>query len=193
MTIGDPKIFAIESEIFEAYENLGFFGLGFFVLHVNSHQYGVREENATMLGCALSEAQERLYDRGKHIAPFAYGNSAKNIIQGLREARYDPFPKRELIWGLSLDEINNIVGSSKCYWDTRCDEAFDDGSLILQFDIKEKVRLIANKTSNSLSKMPEEHEFLQDLIIDSPMFYGILEEWIYRIKKQWNDMTKKEP
>ena len=51
MIIGDPKVFAIESCISIAYEELGARALGFFVIHIGGRCYGVREPDATWLAC----------------------------------------------------------------------------------------------------------------------------------------------
>jgi hypothetical protein len=60
MMIGNPGIFAIESEISRAYERLGLRALGFFVLHVGGRRYGVYEPEATMLANSFDDVQERI-------------------------------------------------------------------------------------------------------------------------------------
>lgn len=42
MTIGDPAVFAVESQITSAYERLSLRALGLFVIHIQGQTYGVR-------------------------------------------------------------------------------------------------------------------------------------------------------
>ena len=68
MIVGDTQVFAIESEITEAYASLGLRALGFFVIHVGGSRYGVYDPNATMGDAISSFACELVrtgQDRGR--------------------------------------------------------------------------------------------------------------------------------
>lgn len=60
MIIGNPSIFAIESTITRAYERQSLRALGFFVIHVRGHCYGVRSPDSTFLACSYDEVLRRL-------------------------------------------------------------------------------------------------------------------------------------
>jgi hypothetical protein len=58
MIVGDPSVFAIESEITRAYERLSFRALGYFVIYVCGRSYGVRAPDATMLACSFDAVEK---------------------------------------------------------------------------------------------------------------------------------------
>ena len=190
MIVGDINTFAIESEIYKAYKNLGFRALGFFVVYIKSHQYGIREENATLLACAYDETKRRLQNRGKHIAPFIAGRCGGDIIDSIMEAVYDPAPKRDTIWGMPLETLGNIVDASQCEWHRCCDEAFDDGSCLLQFDVGDTVRLIANLPPKSSTNLKHDPKTLQDITIEATVFYNTLNVWLQKFEAEWEASPK---
>lgn len=49
MVVGNPKEFAIESEISEIYPRLSLRALGFFAMHIKGRIYGICEPDATLL------------------------------------------------------------------------------------------------------------------------------------------------
>ena len=53
MIIGDPAIFAIESEITRAYKRLSLRAMGFFLIHVSGRTYGQSSPDSTMLACSF--------------------------------------------------------------------------------------------------------------------------------------------
>jgi hypothetical protein len=55
MLIGDPRSFAVESEISRAYLRLSSRALGYFVIHINGKSYGVKTADATMLAGSFDE------------------------------------------------------------------------------------------------------------------------------------------
>src|ERR1700677_668580 len=65
MMFGHPSIFAIESAVTEAYEQLSLRALGFFVIYVGGHSYGLRSPGSTMLACSFDAVRRRIADRGK--------------------------------------------------------------------------------------------------------------------------------
>jgi hypothetical protein len=58
MMVGDKTVFAIESSIAQAYESEHFKALGFFVVYVQGHRYGIRNPEATMMGASHGEGAQ---------------------------------------------------------------------------------------------------------------------------------------
>lgn len=77
--------------------------------------------------------------------------------------------------------------SNRIMWVPDGDEAFDDGSYILQFDVQDQVRLIAFRSG-------------QDCLYDSPSltemwlaldhFYDVLERWRTFFEAEWASLPK---
>src|SRR5882762_10341514 len=55
MTAGQTSIFAVESEITQAFERPSLRGLGFFVIHIMGRCYGIKYPDATMLANSFDE------------------------------------------------------------------------------------------------------------------------------------------
>jgi hypothetical protein len=110
MIVGDPRIFAIESEITAAYERINFRALGYFMIHIGGRQFGVYKPDATMLACSYGEVGNRLAARGKHTALFAAEQTAGDIAHAFRNARYSDEQKASY-FGIPLDKDRR---SNKC-------------------------------------------------------------------------------
>jgi hypothetical protein len=67
------------------------------------------------------------------------------------------------------------------------DEAFEDGSYVLQFDVKNRVRLIAFKSDHSYSYDPGT---LSDVWLAAEEFYGILKQWRDSFDSEWVSAPK---
>jgi len=183
MIIGDPARFALESRITTAYSKPGLRALGLFVIHICGKRYGVYEPDATMLACSLDEVRERISWRGRHTTPFSHEQDAGKIADAYRRAVYAPHQEKETFFGLPHAEFRALIYQSKLVWAPDGDEAFDDGSFVLQLDKEEHVRLIGFKTKQE----GYEHEpsTLADVWIDANEFYRILEEWSSAFEKEW--------
>ena len=146
MIVGDRSIFAIESGITQAFRNPSLRALGFFVIHVGGRRYGVYSSDATMLANSFDEVEKRLADRGRHTAPFATEADAGEIADAFRRAIYAE-ERKDTYFGIPLGEFCNRFSreSNDLVWAPDGDEAFDDGSYVLQFDVQDRVRLIAFK------------------------------------------------
>jgi hypothetical protein len=145
MIIGNKQRLAIESKATVFYERLSFLGLGCFVLHIGNKTYGRTEPDATMLACSFDEVERRIRNRGRHTAPFAEEPDGGIIANAFRDAAYDPNPELEdhRFLGMSQDQLRDCFYAQNLVWAPDGDEAFDDGSYVLQFDIGHRVRLIA--------------------------------------------------
>lgn len=188
MIIGDPSTFAIESHITVAYERLGFRGLGYFVIHIGGLAYGVREPDATLLACSLDEIDKRLASEGRHIAPFSKEPDSDSIADAFRSAIYGEC-QDESFFGLPVDEFQQYFSRDTVdlMWAPDGDQAFDDGSYILQFDIENKVRLISFKCNEDGKRI---RETMRDIWLTQSRYYGVLKDWRNAFYKSWQSMAK---
>lgn len=183
MIIGNPASFAIESSILQAYERPGFRALGFFVIHVCGVCYGVRDKDATMLACSFSEVNRRLSARGTHVAKFAADLPSGAIADALRIAVYGA-PK-----SIAIPEhvYKSFVTNNELVWAPDGDAAFDDRSYVLQFDVDDRVRLIAFRPKEDGLHDPAT---LSELWVASDAFYNILKSWLHEFHSEWSQLPK---
>lgn len=182
MIIGNPEIFAIESEITEAYEQPSFRGIGSFVIHVAGRIYGGKDPDATMLACSFGEVGRRLAERGSHNPPFPIDASAGEIAYAFRRASYTVCDESERFFGIAFPQFGEAVIANRLTWAPDGDEAFDDGSYVLQIETQEKVRLIAYVSTPDNLYDPAT---LRDVWLSSDDFYDILQEWRDRFEAEW--------
>jgi hypothetical protein len=190
--VGDPTVIAIESEITEAYESLTFLALGFFLLHIGGHSYGRRSPDSTMLGCSFGAVEKRIVERGRHIASFAAEADAGEIADAFRNAIYAE-QRKESYFGIPLDDFCSLFadGANDCMWAPDGDEAFDDSSYVLQFDVGEHVRIIAFKTDRTCcEECRHDPETLCDVWLAADEFYGILKKWRDAFLAEWRAAAK---
>lgn len=187
MIVGDPKIFAIESEITEAYAQLGFRALGYFVIHLHGFRYGVYEHDATFLACSLDEVERRIANRGTHAIPMIQDSDARQIADAYWNVIYGEGP-RAIYFGVPSVEFNDLVVSSRIDWAPDGDAAFDDGGYVLQFDIAETVRLIGFRSIVG----GVDASTLTDVQLSADQFYGVLSEWRDAFLAAWEFAPKCE-
>jgi hypothetical protein len=188
MVIGNPSVFAIESEIAQAYQRLSQRALGFFVVHVGGRRFGICESHATMLGCSFDAVQRRIARRGTHTAAFATEPDAGKIADAFRNAVYAE-DRDEDYFGIPRAEFRKLFnqGSSDLMWAPDGDEAFDDGSYVLQFDVEDRVRLIAFKSCDGYIHDPVA---LSDVWLPADDFYRVLQRWQEAFDSEWAVMPK---
>lgn len=173
MIVGDHRIFAIESGITEAVESLSQLALGYFVIHAGGRAFGVRQPEASMLGCSFNEVERRLQRRGTHAPPIPFDVPATEVATAYLDAFYRDDARTDY-FGLSQDQFVDALQSSGAIWAPDGDEAFDDGSHILQFDVDARVRIIAFLNTE------EPDEFRRTVIeewMDADLFYAIVSGW----------------
>ena len=187
MIVGNPTIFAIESEITKAYERPSFRALGYFVIHVSGRCYGVKEPDATLLAVSFDEVGRRIDGRGSHESPFPMDAKAKEIAHAFRVACYGNWDEKGQFFGMSAREFDKAINAKRLMWAPDGDEAFDDGSYVLQFEDQSMVRLVAFASSpDSLY----DTDTLRDVWLSNVEFYEILHQWRDRIRAEWEGHPK---
>ena len=138
-----------------------------------------------MLACSVDEVQKRIADRGRHVAPFASEPDAGRIADAFRKAIYGEDEDREGRYlGIPFAEFIGYFDreSADVMWAPDGDEAFDDGSYVLQFDGPDHVRVIAFK-----SREGNVHDAatLSDVWLPADDFYGVLARWRQAFEHEW--------
>jgi hypothetical protein len=182
--------FTAQSEITHAYERLSLRALGFFVIHVMDRCYGVNSADATMLANSFDTVCRRIVERGRYNATFALDPDAGKIASSVSRAIYCEPDENELFFGMTKPQFTDIIYSNDLLWAPDGDEAFDDGSYVLQFDVGEKVRLIAFRRAINPIYDPES---LRDAWLAADDFYGILQNWCDVFKAEWTSLPKINP
>ena len=188
MIVGDKSRFAIESEITKAYVHPGVRALGLFLIHAAGRCYGVRAPDATLLACSFDAIANRITRRGNHTAPFAAEPDAAKIADAFRDVVYAPDQEGKVFFGIPQPEFYGHFDSGRLVWATDGDEAFDDGSYVLQFDVADRVRLIAFRScSEGYHHAPGT---LSDVWLEAGEFYQILEKWRAAFEAEWASAPK---
>ena len=185
MIVGNPDVFAIESEIAYAVEKRSQRALGYFVIHIGGRCYGVKAWGATMLGVAFSEVAKRIADRGSHEAGVLSTASADKIATAYRLAVYSDDAQDKRFFGMSARGFRDIFSSNHLEWIG--DEEFDDSSYIFQFDVENRVRLIGFRSAETSLV---DAGSLRDVWIEADDFYGMLQEWRRRFEEEWMSLSK---
>lgn len=187
MIIGEPSVFAVESSITEAYEELYLRALGFFVIYVDGLFYGRRSANSTMLARSFDEVGNRIAMRGSHVVPFVAETDAGRIATAFRNAIYGEEQKASY-FDIPLSQFMGMIYSKRIVWAPDGDEAFDDGSYVLQFDVQDQVRLIAFKT---VTCHPYDLATIREICLPADEFYGLLQRWHGAFENEWASLPKR--
>ena len=187
MIVGNPTVFAIESKISQAYERLSLRGIGYFTIHVRGQNYGLRSPESTMLACSFDAVGRRIADRGRHSAPFSSELDAGKIADAVRHALYAEERDGEVFLGMPQQQFSELIYSKQLIWAPDGDEAFDDRSYVLHFDVGDSVRLIAFKCGNRFAHDPAT---LRDLWVSADEFYRVLQDWRESFEIEWRSLPK---
>jgi hypothetical protein len=185
LIIGNPSSLAIESSIMRAYQRLSFRALGFLIIYVGGRCYGRRSPDSTMLACSYDEIERRIATRGGHTAPFANDSDAGKIADAFRNAFYAERQK-ESYFGIPLTEFADVIQSNRIVWAPDGEEGFDDGSYVLQFDVRDRVRLIAFKSQGH----GYDPATLSDVWLSGDDFYNVLQQWHDAFEAEWESTPK---
>lgn len=188
MLVGDSKLFAIESGITKAYERLSFRALGYFVIHIAGQRYGVLAPDATMLACSFDEVERRIARRGLHTAPFASQIDGGKIADAYRDAIYAPDQEAKRFFGITQPEFRELIYSNHLAWAPDGDEAFDDWSHVLQFDLGNRVRLIGFRSLDE--GYHHDPSTLADVWLSADAFYKTLQQWRDSFDAEWRGSTR---
>jgi hypothetical protein len=186
LIVGSPAVLAIESSITRAYERLSFRALGFFVIYVGGHCYGRLSPDSTMLACSYDEVERRIAGRGNHTVPFATESDAGKIADAFRNALYAE-TQQESYFGVPLSDFRDLIRLKRIVWAPDGDEAFADRSYVLQFDIRDRVRLIAFKCGEGYRHDPTT---LSDIWLAADDFYDVLQGWHDAFEAEWASTSK---
>lgn len=185
MIVGDPSLFAIESDVSEAYSQLSLLASGYFTVVIKGFRYGVQERDATTLACSLVEIQRRIRERGKHVGPYFDSLPAATIVEWFRGLYYTDLPQYH--HADTIVPLYNSLFTRHIAWAPNGDSAFDDGSHVLQFDVADTARLIAFK---SVCDGLYDPATLNEVFVSSNAFYSVLSEWTTQLLSQWASMPK---
>jgi len=180
MLIGEPEVFAIESFVNKVYPSTSFLALGYFSIYISSGVYGVRLPEASMLGCSFNSVQRRIEQRGLHLLPSVSNSEASVISEFVQNAIYSENPYDRVL-DMSREEFMESLCKREILWAPDGDEAFDDGSHILQIDEGDKVRLIAFVNDENIEFL---RRSVSEIYLSQDAFYHILEEWIGAFQKE---------
>jgi len=141
-----------------------------------------------MLACSFDEVERRIKQRGRHVASFADENDAGRIADAYRDAIYAPDQEANCFFGIPHAEFRNLIYSNHLAWAPDGDEAFDDSSFILQFDLGDRVRLIGFKSLEG--KYHHDPATLADVWLDANVFYQTLQQWQNAFDEEWHRSTR---
>jgi hypothetical protein len=88
-----------------------------------------------MMACSFDEVGARISERGTHQAPFSEAVPI-DIANTYTSAVYLDNDGNETYFGMSQAQFTNTLNSKSLVWAPDGDEAFDDGSYVLQFDCR---------------------------------------------------------
>lgn len=185
MIVGEPSRFAIESEITTAYERPSFLALGYFVIYIKGSRYGVFNRDATLLACSFEQVEQRIKDRSSHTAEFVSKLSAGVIADAFRVALYGAASPVDTLQQV-VEEFSSS-NTSNLLWAPDGDAAFDDGSFILQFDVNDRVRLIAFRCQQDGLHDPAS---TTEVWISADEFYSVLQKWHRDFYAEWTKLPK---
>jgi len=85
-----------------------------------------------------------------------------------------------------MPQLRELIYSHHIQWGPQCDEAFDDGSWVLHFDVGNRVRLIALTLKEGKDNYHSPDPLtLTDQWLDADEFYGVLERWRNAFEVEW--------
>jgi hypothetical protein len=183
-TLGNTNEFALDWGLSKAFPSESQWAIGYFTIHLNGQCFGVEAADATMLAVSYDQNCKRLRERGTHLAPFS-SRGANDIAKAVVTACYSEVKYGERFFGLSEGDLKSFVYEKDILWAPDGDEAFDDGSHVLQFDIGNQVRLIGFVNKPTIL---ETLQTIFEITIDAEQFYSTLQKWIDSINRARTDL-----
>ena len=96
---------------------------------------------------------------------------AGRIADAFRQALYAPDQNDNEVLGVPKEEFIDLVSSRHLLWAPDGDEAFDDRSYVVQFDIGSRVRVVAFKADE---RYGHDRSTLRDVSLSADSFYDLL-------------------
>lgn len=181
--VGNSERFAIETHVEMVVPKASQLALGYFAIHINGTVYGVREPDATLLACSYDLICSRLGRRGMHLSQLATNYPAEELVRCIQLAIYEECPPGQCLLGMSPSQLLDELTINELILAPDGDEAFDDGSNIIQFDVGERVRIVGFKN------WPDEKSqigSISEIYMPTAEFYEILECW----REEFLDVVK---
>ena len=141
-----------------------------------------------MLACSFDEVGKRIAERGTHTAAFSTEADARRISDAFREAVYADEQKESYL-GIPLKHFTAMIRAGRLDWAPDGDEAFDDGSYVLQFDVGSRVRLIAFTSTRDCRY---DSDTLRDVWLAADDFYAVLQQWYDAFHAEWESVPKSD-
>jgi len=140
------------------------------------------------MACSFDTVAERITQRGTHTAPFSNEPDAGKIADAYRDATYAPDQENDEFFDLAQSEFSDCFYSNSLVWAPDGNEAFDDWSYVLHFDVKNHVRLIGFRSC----KEGYHHDpaTLSDVWLEADKFYQILKTWRDSFDVEWKATPK---
>ena len=139
-----------------------------------------------MLGCSFEEVEDRLGRRGAHKIQSLSDICADLIVEAFLDTIYRE-AGRDSYFGNTKSEFENAIYDAHIQWAPDGDAAFDDGGYVLQFDVEDKVRLIAFR---NMECPVDTANSIVEKWIDGDEFYGILSEWRDLFIADWSEKVR---
>jgi hypothetical protein len=100
-----------------------------------------------------------------------------------REPVWTPDQEKEWFCGLTQEEFRGFIYSNDCHWGYFDETIFSDVSVILQFDVGNRVRLIGYRAI--AGDWHHDPATLADVWLDADEYYRILKQWLERFEAEW--------
>ena len=139
-----------------------------------------------MLAISFDEVQRRVARRGSHTATLATEPDAEQIADSFLNACCAD-EQKESFFGIAAEHFREVIYSNHLVWVPDGDEAFDDGSYVLQFDVADRVRLVAFKQDDNYVY---DRGTLRGLWVGSDTFYEVLQQWSEAFEAEWKSLPK---
>lgn len=189
MIIGNPEVFALESEQTDLFEGGPWLSNGTFFLHIAGRRFGSDNRGNTNMSIVLWEIERRLNDRGEHNLDHLGAMDAATLASIFEDVVYRMEPQQQYEF-MSASELGDALYTAGINWSYGMGEAFDDGSRILQTDVGDQVCVVGYRVdhANELGYQPDS---LREQWLSSDEFYGLLEEWRQAFLREYDALPKR--
>jgi hypothetical protein len=174
--------FTIESGVSEYFPGPGQMALGWFTIRIRGTVYGVKSPDATLLACSYDSVCERIRRRGSHDPVFSEAPSDLKLASSVYCSLYQNLSRNSTVLGLPHNVFVEQVNKHEIIWAPDGDQAFDDSSFVLHFDVGNQVRLIGFRVTESGEI---DREQTSGIYMAQEEFYQVLVEWKNEFWSQW--------